>query len=142
VLQIAENRQIARSGIPHCFGYTVNGLVHLPPSKTRLALVGFALSVRFGLSLREAAQLVGVSVSYVGAVSHLASWQRAQLITGTLRLSHVVNGRKRSGCPELKDLLKAATPTERAEAARCVGPRVIWDEMVVPLLDEEPAAVE
>ena len=53
-------------------GYTVHDLLHTPPSKTRLTLLAFVLCVAYDLSLQEAAQLVGVSVSYVGAVSHLA----------------------------------------------------------------------
>jgi hypothetical protein len=46
-----------------------------------------------------------------------------------------------NGGPEstLADMLASATPSERAEAAARLGPAVIWDTMVAPLIDEERA---
>jgi hypothetical protein len=124
-------------------GYTVHDLVHLPPSKPRRALTAFVLCVGYGLSLHEAARLLDVSVTYVAAVSRVLPEQRAQLISGTLKLSSVVNGHGRNGgCPSLIEQLKAASPAERLEAARAIGVGVIWDQMVSPICDEKPAAVE
>jgi hypothetical protein len=112
MLQIAENREIARPSIPHQLGYALHDLGHLPPSKTRLALLAYWLCARHGLSQREAAQLVGVSLTYVGAVSRLSPEQRAQLITGDLTLSSVVNGHRRNGDCSLAELLKAVSAGE------------------------------
>jgi hypothetical protein len=50
-----------------------------------------------------------------------------------------INGHRRR-CPSLGDLLAAASPTERLEAAREVGVGVIWDDMISPLLEEDRAS--
>jgi hypothetical protein len=70
MLHIAENHQITQvtsASIPRRsqrLGYTLSDLGHLPPSKTRLALLGFTLCVGYGLSLQEAARLSGVSITF------------------------------------------------------------------------------
>jgi hypothetical protein len=106
--------------------------------------LAYLLCARHGLSLREAAQLCCVSNTYVSAVSRLLPEQRAQLIDGSLTLSDVVNGRARNGhkrgkCPGLEELLVAASPPERAAAARSLGVALVWDQMVEPLLNERSA---
>ena len=97
---IAEYRQTTSPGIPHCLGYTLRDLGHLPASKTRRALLAYLLCARHGLSLRGGARLVGVSLTYVRAVSRLSPEQRAQLISGDLKLSNVVNGHRHSRFPK------------------------------------------
>jgi len=42
----------------------------------------------------------------------------------------------------LVDHLMRSTPVERLEAARALGPEVVWDEMVLPLIAIERAAAE
>jgi hypothetical protein len=37
-------------------------------------------------------------------------------------------------------MLAKASPSERAEAAARIGPAVVWDQMISPLIDEERAS--
>jgi hypothetical protein len=51
-----------------------------------------------------------------------------------------LNGKKPK--PTLADMLASASPSERAEAAARLGPGVVWDTMISPLLDQERASQE
>jgi hypothetical protein len=42
--------------------------------------------------------------------------------------------------PTLADMLASASAEERAEAAARLGPAVVWDQMISPLLDQERGA--
>jgi len=106
-------------------------------------LLAFALwAGPYRLSQREAADLADANVTYLSTLAALTPEQRRQVALRQLTLSSIVNRNRprREGCPSLIEQLKAATPDERLEAARAIGIRAVWEEMCVPILDEEPAA--
>jgi hypothetical protein len=45
------------------------------------------------------------------------------------------NGKPKGRAARLAEHLLRSTPGERRKAARVLGPNVIWDEMVEPLID-------
>ena len=69
------------------------------------------------LTDKQIAALCGISVAYVYAAR---------------------NGKKPK--PTLADMLASASPSERVEAAARLGPAVVWDTMISPLLDQERAS--
>jgi hypothetical protein len=44
------------------------------------------------------------------------------------------NDGPRRRCPDLCELLKSASPEQRLQAAKVLGPSVVWDQMVQPLV--------
>ena len=53
-------------------------------------------------------------------------------------IQRALNGKKSK--PTLADMLVGASPSERVEAAARLGPAVVWDTMISPLLDQERAS--
>jgi hypothetical protein len=108
---------------------TVSGrsLVHwklTKRDKRRLALEILAGHVSVtAFTVRQAAALVGLDVDYI----------RTTRNGGNGGNGH----RPEPKPPSLADMLAKASPDERAEAAARLGPAVIWDSMVAPLIDEE-----
>jgi hypothetical protein len=50
-----------------------------------------------------------------------------------------LNGKRPKPKQSLADMLASASPAERAEAAARLGPGVVWDTMISPLLEQERA---
>jgi hypothetical protein len=83
------------------------------------------------------------------ALAYLGGFPVSRLYQLRYRRKHNSGDRKHNGgaqsipngnggsTPTLADMLASATPTERAEAAAKLGPAVIWDTMVAPLIDDE-----
>jgi hypothetical protein len=124
-------------------GYCLSELLRQAPSPTRAALLGYALWIGpFGLSQREAADLAGACIRYIVVLAGLIPAQRGQVARGELSLSSIVNHRRASingnGVCDLTEHLATASPAERLKAARRIGPKTVWDQMVEPQLGEEP----
>jgi hypothetical protein len=72
-------------------------------------------------------------------VTNLTDKQVAALCGISVGYAYVVrNGKKPK--PTLGDMLANASPSERAKAAARLGPAVVWDTMISPLLDAERAS--
>jgi hypothetical protein len=104
---------------------------------TRRAVIAAALVDR-GWSMWDACDLCCVNRTYVAKVRRMSEADRIRLLRGVISLSPLRNGKRSK--PTLADMLAVATPSERAEAAARLGPAVVWDEMVSPLIDEERAS--
>lgn len=95
--------------------------------KRRLALD--ILAGRVGVidfTVKQVAALVGLDVEYIRTARNG---------------SNGGNGyQPKPKPPSLADLLVNSSPEERAEAAARLGPAVIWDSMVAPLIDQERAS--
>lgn len=116
--------------------YGSKDVLQLPDSPTARALLAYLWVALFGLSQREAAELERAAAIYVTAIAGLSPEQQMQVVRGELTISSIVNHRRSNGgCPGLAELLQNSTPAERLEAATAVGVKLIWDEMVEPLLD-------
>jgi hypothetical protein len=108
---------------------TVSGrsLVHWRLTKRdrrRLALDILAGRITVnGFTLKQAAALVGIDVAYIAAARNGSNGS---------------NGHRPK--PTLADMLASASPSERADAAARLGPAVVWDEMISPLIDQERAS--
>jgi hypothetical protein len=86
--------------------------------RARLAAAIIDERVRIAnLTDKQIAALCGVSITYV---------------------YHVRGGARPK--PTLADRLAGASPSERVEAAARLGPAVVWDTMISPLLDQERAS--
>ena len=97
MLKIPDVKYLSQSTPRHA-GYTASDLLHLPSGPTRRALLAFQLCVRYGgLPFRVGARLAGASATYTRAVAHLSPRQRAQLISGTLKLGDAASGHRREG---------------------------------------------
>jgi hypothetical protein len=86
------------------------------------------------------------------ALAYLGGFPASRLYQQRWRRKHDAAARKHNGSahsvpngnggstPSLADMLAKASASERAEAAARIGPAVVWDQMVSPLLDEERAS--
>jgi hypothetical protein len=105
---------------------TVNGrsLVHWRLTKRdrrRLALEILAGRVAVtAFTVRQAAALVGLDVDYIRTARNGGN-----------------SDQPKPRQPSLADLLVNSSAEERASAAARLGPAVVWDTMVAPLIDEE-----
>jgi hypothetical protein len=108
---------------------TVSGrsLVHwrlTKRDKRRLALE--ILAGRVGVThftVRQAADLVGLDVAYIRTARNGGNGSNGHQPKRTLA-----------------DMLASASSSERADAAARLGPAVVWDEMISPLIDQERAS--
>jgi hypothetical protein len=76
------------------------------------------------------------------AVTDLTDKQIAALCGISVAYAYAVRaGKKPKPKPTLADRLASASPSERAEAAARLGPAVVWDTMISPLLDQERGVV-
>jgi hypothetical protein len=90
-------------------------------------------------TVKELAAIFGVSPAYIRAAVKASDdfVMRMEIMHGNAPL--VATGKREHVKPELKpESLTAhilrATPAQRIEAARAIGPSTIWDTMVNPLL--------
>jgi hypothetical protein len=86
------------------------------------------------------------------ALAYLGGFPVSRLYQLRYRRKHNGGGRKHNGgaqsipngnggsTPSLADMLAKASASERAEAAARLGPAVVWDEMISPLIDQERAS--
>jgi hypothetical protein len=115
-------------------------------------------------SLADAAKSVGSNVHYLAAVIILLRSENVSLLNRVLandvpllaaaaqtkRLARLVSAYRSSSAADLKrfcdltgvtndlaDHLVHSAPSERAAAARVLGPEVVWDEMIMPLIAED-----
>ena len=107
-------------------------------SATDRAIIAAGLVESGGWSVKDAAERCRVNEAYVAKVRRLSEVDIFRLQCGAISLSQLCNGHRPK--PTLADRLANATPSERAEAAARLGPAVIWDEMISPLIDEERAS--
>ena len=106
-------------------------------SATDRAIIAASL-VESGWSVKDAAERCRVNAVYIAAVRRLSEADHFRLQCGAISLSQLCNGHRLK--PTLADRLANATPSERTEAAARLGPAVVWDQMISPLIDEERAS--
>jgi hypothetical protein len=84
------------------------------------------------LTVKQCAALVGVCVPYVAAAVAIADDPdaRAAVLAGKQTILDAAKKVDES----LADRLRRSTPAELLEAAREIGPTVLWDQMLEPLL--------
>lgn len=116
---------------------TGRNLARAKRSIPELALVGADLHLnRLALirpTVKQSAHLVGVCVPYVAAGIAIADDQAAR--AGVLAGDCAIMDAAKAVAPEsLAEHFARATPTEWLECARMVGPAVIWDRMIAPLV--------
>jgi hypothetical protein len=86
--------------------------------------------------LSMAAAACGVCVPYVAAMVTLILSENATLVERVLNdeVSVVAAGRAMKQVAKLVSAYRTADPINRVNAARMIGPRALWDEMVEPAL--------
>jgi hypothetical protein len=84
------------------------------------------------LTIKQCAMLCRVCVPYVAAAVAIAddSDARAAVLAGRLPLLAVA----KAGTETLAEHFVRSTPNELLEAARVIGPAVLWDRMISPLV--------
>ncbi len=90
-------------------------------------------TVLFSPTVKQCAALVGVCVPYVAAAVAIAKdyAKREAVLAGEVTL---LDAAKALTSESLAEHFARATPTEWLDAARVIGPAVIWDRMVAPLV--------
>ena len=117
----------------------VNGrfLAHNKRPAPERALVGAALVLNTAKlvspTVKQAAALARVSVPYVAAGVAIADDQAAieAVLAGDCA---ILDAAKASASETLAEHFARATPDEWLEVARTVGPSVVWDRMISPLV--------
>jgi hypothetical protein len=114
-------------------------LAHADRSIPERAFVGADLHLNhielISPTVKQCARLVGVCVPYVAAAVAIATTDdqaaRAAVLAGDC---NIVDAAKAVAPETLAEHFARATPEEWLECARMVGPSVIWDRMVAPLV--------
>jgi len=102
-------------------------------------------------TLRAAARSVGSNSRYLAAVGALLAAGNTSLLNRVLaggvpllaaaaqakQLAKVTAAYKAKLADDLPLHLAQSTPAERTKAARALGAEAIWDEMIVPLIQED-----
>jgi hypothetical protein len=82
-------------------------------------------------TLKQAAELLDVSVPYIRTALSATSAERTALAQGDLLISQLLN----PSCPDQLILTwNAATDSERVEFAQRIGVGRIWDEAIAPAI--------
>lgn len=84
-------------------------------------------------TIKQAAYLAGVCVPYATAAVAIADNRaaRAAVLAGDCTL---MDAAKAVAPESLAEHFARATPTEWLECARMVGPAIVWDHMIAPLV--------
>jgi uncharacterized membrane protein len=110
---------------------------HSQPASPPRRVTGQFLA-RCSLPKWARAQLAANIIDGKAVVTNLTDKQIAALCGISVGYAYAVrNGKKPKPKPTLADRLASASPSERAEAAARLGPVVVWDTMISPLLDQE-----
>ena len=84
-------------------------------------------------TVKQCAHLVGVCVPYVAAAVAIADNQAAR--TAVLAGDCTLLDAAKAVAPEsLAEHFARSTPDEQRECARAIGPAIIWDRMIAPLV--------
>ena len=118
---------------------TVSGrnLAHVKRTAAERALLAAELHLNrtklVSPTIRQCAALGRVSVPYVAAAISIADDNAAR--TAVLRGDCTVLDATKADTPEsLAEHFARTTPAEWLEAARTVGPAIVWERMVAPLV--------
>ena len=116
---------------------TGRNLAHVKRSVPERAFAGADLHLnRIGLTsptIKQCARLVGVCVPYVAAAVAIADdeFGRAAVLTDELTL---LDATKATAAETLAEHFARTGPAEWTEAARAIGPALVWDHMIAPLV--------
>ena len=116
-----------------------------PTEAVEAALLAVAI-YRGRVTAVQACKLAGASTAYFARVNALNDREREQLSTGELKLTDIngkhtnghnghANGKNGHSTESLVDHLRRASAAELAEAGREIGVGLIFDTMIVPILN-------